>query len=231
MWSSDSDRDEPVETTATTESSSSSPSSPVLEAPPTPPSRRRRHRARRRTHRRAKNGGAAAEGDEEELPAEAEAEDVWRRLQQQQEAAAWPRRGSRPVVVAASDETGSADGASSVASGEGVARARSLTDDDLEELKGCVDLGFGFSYHEIPELCGTLPALELCYSMSQRFLDEHHQLAKPEDAAPAALAPASPAQPTPTNWKISSPGDSPDEVKARLKYWAQAVACTVRLCS
>jgi hypothetical protein len=26
-------------------------------------------------------------------------------------------------------------------------------------------------------------------------------------------------------------GDSPDEVKARLKYWAQAVACTVRLCS
>nr|TKW20865.1 hypothetical protein SEVIR_4G118100v2 [Setaria viridis] len=44
-------------------------------------------------------------------------------------------------------------------------RARSLTVDDLEELKGCVDLGFGFSYHEIPELCGMLPALELCYSL------------------------------------------------------------------
>ncbi|KAL6874004.1 hypothetical protein ACP4OV_014086 [Aristida adscensionis] len=39
-----------------------------------------------------------------------------------------------------------------------------------------------------------LPALEICYSMSQRFLDEHHQLAKPDDAPPA-LAPASPALP------------------------------------
>ncbi|MCL7027405.1 hypothetical protein MKW94_014351 [Papaver nudicaule] len=28
------------------------------------------------------------------------------------------------------------------------------------------------------------------------------------------------------NWKISSPGDHPEEVKARLKFWAQAVACT-----
>ena len=26
-------------------------------------------------------------------------------------------------------------------------------------------------------------------------------------------------------------GDDPEEVKARLKYWAQAVACTVKLCS
>lgn len=26
-------------------------------------------------------------------------------------------------------------------------------------------------------------------------------------------------------------GDNPDDVKARLKFWAQAVACTVRLCS
>ncbi|KAL4555330.1 hypothetical protein LXL04_037947 [Taraxacum kok-saghyz] len=45
-------------------------------------------------------------------------------------------------------------------------RAKSLTDEDLDELKGCLDLGFGFSYNEIPELCNTLPTLELCYSMS-----------------------------------------------------------------
>ncbi|KAI7729895.1 hypothetical protein M8C21_012928, partial [Ambrosia artemisiifolia] len=25
--------------------------------------------------------------------------------------------------------------------------------------------------------------------------------------------------------------DRPEDVKARLKYWAQAVACTVRLCN
>ncbi|GMP84451.1 hypothetical protein CsSME_00037978 [Camellia sinensis var. sinensis] len=49
-------------------------------------------------------------------------------------------------------------------------RTKSLTDKDLEELKGCLDLGFGFSYDEIPELCNTLPALELCYSMSQMMV-------------------------------------------------------------
>lgn len=31
-------------------------------------------------------------------------------------------------------------------------RARSLTNDDLEELKGCVDIGIVFSYDEIPEV-------------------------------------------------------------------------------
>ncbi|XP_031287320.1 uncharacterized protein LOC116146046 [Pistacia vera] len=103
-------------------------------------------------------------------------------------------------------------------------RTKSLTDEDLDELKGCCDLGFGFSYEEIPELCNTLPALELCYSMSQKFLDEHQ---KSPERTPVAESVASPI----ANWKISSPGDHPEDVKARLKYWAQAVACTVRLCS
>ncbi|XP_020886737.1 pentatricopeptide repeat-containing protein At3g22690 [Arabidopsis lyrata subsp. lyrata] len=92
-----------------------------------------------------------------------------------------------------------------------------LTDDDLEDLKGCLDLGFGFSYDEIPELCNTLPALELCYSMSQKFLDDKHNCISHRKII--------------ANWKISSPGDNPDDVKARLKYWAQAIACTVQLCS
>lgn len=29
---------------------------------------------------------------------------------------------------------------------------------------------------------------------------------------------------------LSLAGDHPEDVKARLKFWAQAVACTVRLC-
>ncbi|KAF0919721.1 hypothetical protein E2562_031066 [Oryza meyeriana var. granulata] len=106
--------------------------------------------------------------------------------------------------------------------GGAVGRTRSLTEEDLEELKGCLDLGFGFAYHEIPELCGTLPALELCYSMTRRFLDE--QRAPGQEPAP-------PATPPLPNWRISGPGDDPEEVKARLKYWAQAVACTVKLCN
>jgi len=89
-------------------------------------------------------------------------------------------------------------------------RAKSLTGDDLDELKGCLDLGFGFSYDEIPELCSTLPALELCYSMSQKFLDDQ---STGKGAAAAAAASSDTASssgsesscPVPT-WKISSPG-------------------------
>ncbi|XP_076884039.1 uncharacterized protein LOC143533038 [Bidens hawaiensis] len=109
-------------------------------------------------------------------------------------------------------------------------RAKSLTDEDLDELKGCLDLGFGFSYNEIPELCNTLPALELCYSMSQKFLDEHHKSPEMSPSSPVADEPISSPPPI-ANWKISSTGDRPEDVKARLKYWAQAVACTVRLCN
>ncbi|KAG6497429.1 hypothetical protein ZIOFF_045329 [Zingiber officinale] len=113
-----------------------------------------------------------------------------------------------------------------------VGRTKSLTDEDLDELKGCLDLGFGFSYEEIPDLCNTLPALELCYSMSQRFLDErqNRSIDRSSSGESVDLCPTPPAPPI-ANWKISSPGDDPDEVKARLKYWAQAVACTIRLCN
>ncbi|XP_050373533.1 uncharacterized protein LOC126791166 isoform X1 [Argentina anserina] len=109
-----------------------------------------------------------------------------------------------------------------------LSRTKSLTDEDLDELKGCLDLGFGFSYEEIPELCNTLPALELCYSMSQKFMDNK----SPETSSPAAAPDSCSSVSSPiANWKISSPGDHPEDVKARLKYWAQAVACTVKLCS
>ncbi|CAH9122357.1 unnamed protein product [Cuscuta epithymum] len=129
----------------------------------------------------------------------------------------YAKRGAAASVVEEDDELG---------------RSKSLTDDDLEELKGCLDLGFGFNYEEIPELCNTLPALELCYSMTQKYLlqDDHHHSA----AAAAAAHPASPSSSATSpiaNWKISSPGDDPEEVKARLKYWAQATVCTVKLCS
>ncbi|XP_015697627.2 uncharacterized protein LOC102718501 [Oryza brachyantha] len=215
---------------------------PALAAPPpgTPPQPAAPARRRRKLRPRAAAARRRAASAREETGDDgAGAEDVWRGAEWE---AAWPRRAAaRPVVVAAAPAAASAgedarpgEGGLS-REGSGFGRARSLTDDDLEELKGCVDLGFGFSYDEIPELCGTLPALELCYSMSQRFLDEHHHSPPPtsekkEKAVPAPVAPASPAQPI-ANWQISSPGDSPEEVKARLKYWAQAVACTVRLCS
>lgn len=90
---------------------------------------------------------------------------------------------------------------------DNLTRTKSLTDDDLEELKGCVDLGFAFCYDEIPELCNTLPALELCYLMSQKFMDEHHKV--PENSPPESMDSVS--SPIPS-WKISSPGEPFDSI-------------------
>ena len=44
-------------------------------------------------------------------------------------------------------------------------RVRKLTHVDLDELKGCLDLGFGFNYEEMPKVSNTLPSLELCYAI------------------------------------------------------------------
>ncbi|XP_074574414.1 uncharacterized protein LOC141830869 [Curcuma longa] len=132
--------------------------------------------------------------------------------------AAWPRRRGHGSGVRWEGFEEGSDG------GEILARTRSLTNGDLEELKGCLDLGFGFSYDEIPGLCAMLPALELCYSMSRLLGGGAGNAGGDADGSDEAIA----ALPV-ANWKISSPGDHPDEVKARLKIWAQAVACTVRL--
>ncbi|XP_018676003.2 uncharacterized protein LOC135653156 [Musa acuminata AAA Group] len=146
--------------------------------------------------------------------------------EEEEEEEVWPRKCGGVTLE------GYVDGADGGEEGTGgVARTKSLTDEDLDELKGCLDLGFGFSYEEIPELCDTLPALELCYSMSQRFLDEQQQQQDRSSSAESMDLSAPPPSPPIANWRISGPGDDPDAVKARLKYWAQAVACTIKLCS
>lgn len=89
-------------------------------------------------------------------------------------------------------------------------RTKSLTDEDLDELKACLDLGFSFGYDEIPELCSTLPALELCYSMSRKFTAESLKLSEREsEASESEQEPA--ASPIPS-WRISSPGKLCDHV-------------------
>ncbi|TKY52392.1 hypothetical protein E2542_SST23914 [Spatholobus suberectus] len=73
---------------------------------------------------------------------------------------------------------------------------------DLDEVKACRDLGFDL------ELDIPLPS-PLSLSLSNSTLDA--------SSAATSLV---------TNWRISSPGDDPRDVKARLKMWAQAVAAS-----
>eukprot|EP00250_Pteridium_aquilinum_P009407 c18648_g1_i1 orf=417-1904(-) len=106
---------------------------------------------------------------------------------------------------------------------DGGRRGRSLTDQDFTELRGCIDLGFVFTEDHIPDLRDTLPALEVCYAVAHGAISPVSNL---EDSK--ALTPGSPPV---SPWRIASPGDQPQQVKTRLRHWAQAVACNVRQAS
>lgn len=47
--------------------------------------------------------------------------------------------------------------------------AEHLTDEDLNELKGCIELGFGFNESEGQRLCTTIPALDLYFAVNRQL--------------------------------------------------------------
>ncbi|GMH14786.1 hypothetical protein Nepgr_016627 [Nepenthes gracilis] len=56
--------------------------------------------------------------------------------------------------------------------GRGNRRSKSLTDEDLEELKACIELGFGFDSPDLDErLSDTLPALGFYYAVNKHYYD------------------------------------------------------------
>ncbi|KAG8663654.1 hypothetical protein MANES_01G235900v8 [Manihot esculenta] len=71
---------------------------------------------------------------------------------------------------------------------------------DYEEVKACRDLGFELEHERMLEMPSRV-------SLSGSTLET-------SSGGNSPIA----------NWRISSPGDDPREVKARLKVWAQAVA-------
>lgn len=133
----------------------------------------------------------------------------------------WPSKGRSGGAVMLEGYVEVADGGGNGSEGgsDVVGRTKSLTDEDLEDLKGCLDLGFGFNYEEIPELCNTLPALELCYSMSQKFIDEQ-QRNSVDGRVGVGCGSTVPSAPI-ANWKISSPGksDLTDFFLREFSFW------------
>ncbi|CAL5371067.1 hypothetical protein ACSBR2_024956 [Camellia fascicularis] len=100
-------------------------------------------------------------------------------------------------------------------------RSKSVTDEDLDELKACIELGFGFESPEIDQrLSDTLPALGLYYTVNKQFYEN----SKSSTTASECDSPSSSVG----NHSIFDPGDNPQTVKTRLRQWAQVVACSVR---
>ncbi|KAI7735612.1 hypothetical protein M8C21_022323 [Ambrosia artemisiifolia] len=114
-----------------------------------------------------------------------------------------------------------------------------LFDEDLNELKGCIDLGFVFDEEKGGQsLANTLPALDAYFavnrltsptssprstsssrskldgfgSSSSKSLDERNLSQNSRE----------------DSWKICGPGENPQQIKAKLRHWAQLVACSVR---
>ncbi|CAN1278566.1 hypothetical protein LINPERPRIM_LOCUS16674 [Linum perenne] len=91
-------------------------------------------------------------------------------------------------------------------------RNLSVTDDDLDELKACIELGFGFdpdSPDLDPRLSDALPALGFYCAVNKQY---NHILSR-----------------TTSEPSIStSSGEDPEMVKARLRQWARVVACSVK---
>ncbi|XP_027361125.1 uncharacterized protein LOC113869147 [Abrus precatorius] len=104
-------------------------------------------------------------------------------------------------------------------------RSKSVTDEDVDELKACIELGFGFDSSPEVELdrrlSDTLPALGLYYAVNKTY----------NDSLVPKTTPSSPdcdSTPSPHGSPIFSTGDNPQTVKTRLRQWAQVVACAVR---
>ncbi|GFP84577.1 hypothetical protein PHJA_000601600 [Phtheirospermum japonicum] len=97
----------------------------------------------------------------------------------------------------------------------------SVTDDDVDELRGLVDLGFQFGSPDLdPKLSSTFPALEFYYAVNRNALSRSASFSDYDSGAASSSA-ESPRS-------IIDPGEDPETVKTRLRHWAQVVACSVR---
>ncbi|PWA35255.1 hypothetical protein CTI12_AA611320 [Artemisia annua] len=116
-------------------------------------------------------------------------------------------------------------------------KSKSVTDEDIDELKACIELGFGFNNNSSPELgqrlSTTLPALGFYHAVHKQYLDtiskSSSSFSSVSDSSAASETDLS--SPSRSPHSIIKRGDNPQTVKTRLRHWAQVVACSVRLSS
>ena len=85
-------------------------------------------------------------------------------------------------------------------------RTRSLTDEDLDELRGSIELGFGFGHDEEDSgLKSTLPALELYYAINRQYADSKGR-GSPITPLERTSSAGSNGSTSNETWRISSPG-------------------------
>lgn len=81
-----------------------------------------------------------------------------------------------------------------------------LTDEDLYELKGCIELGFGFNEEDGQRLCGTLPALDLYFAVNRTLSPVSTPQSRASTSSPVLQSPSFGSPRSDDSWKICSPG-------------------------
>ncbi|PIN26605.1 hypothetical protein CDL12_00635 [Handroanthus impetiginosus] len=117
--------------------------------------------------------------------------------------------------------------------------AGELTDDDLSELKGCIELGFSFNEENGKRLRNTIPALDLYFAVNRQLSCSPISSPGSNSSAPSLGCSTSTSTSTSSvlspssddSLKIFNRGDDPQQMKTKLRHWAQAVACSVMECS
>ncbi|GJV89751.1 hypothetical protein Tco_1533689 [Tanacetum coccineum] len=116
-----------------------------------------------------------------------------------------------------------------------------VSDEDVDELKGCIELGFGFNEEKGgQDLANTLPALDFYFAINRlgspvssprgassprsKLLGFGSSSSKSLDEGRSSIS-------SEDSWKIFSQGEDPQHVKTKLRHWAQVVACSVTIIS
>ncbi|KAI3742905.1 hypothetical protein L1987_60603 [Smallanthus sonchifolius] len=113
-----------------------------------------------------------------------------------------------------------------------------LSDEDLNELKGCIELGFVFNEEQGGQsLANTFPALDLYFAVnrlaSPTGSPRSTSSSRSNFAGFGSLSSKSLGEESSSlvsnedPWKICGPGENPQQVKTKLRHWAQLVVCSV----
>ncbi|XP_052192140.1 uncharacterized protein LOC127801244 [Diospyros lotus] len=110
---------------------------------------------------------------------------------------------------------------------------KGINDDDVDELKASLDLGFGFepdTAEKDPHLADSFPALRLYHAVTKQYSD--YTQSRPPTASSSAPAAVSESDTGTMSASLSAifddTGDDPKKVKARLKQWAKVAALAAR---
>lgn len=104
----------------------------------------------------------------------------------------------------------------------GVTDRDDLTDEDWNELKGCIELGFAFNEEDgAHKLCGTLPALDLYFAVN-RQLSPSPVSTPQSSASTSSLGGRSSSFESPKSdsdtWRVCSPGKTITSKHLPLKF-------------